>query len=159
MGGRQPAAYTVRIREEDHEGKSRSALSVRDRIHRRHCNDGRIPCCLAYHDVGWEGEVRPQAASVNKISEGRHRDFPLKHTDVKVAISGFLSRVRSGLPASSWGPGLPERGSMRGCRILGGRTEGDRLLGLRHLGGPREQHALLHREQRRIHGAIHGRWS
>ena len=60
----------------------------------------------------WAGKEKSglRPPSVNKISEGRHRDFPLKHTDVKVAISGFLSRVRSGLPASSWGPGLPERG-------------------------------------------------
>lgn len=115
---------------------------------------------VVWPTMTWAGKEKSglRPPSVNKVSEGRHRDFPLKHTDVKVAISGFLSRVRSGLPASSWGPGLPERGSMRGCRILGGRTEGDRLLGLRHLGGPREQHALLHREQRRIYGAIHGRW-
>ena len=115
---------------------------------------------VVWPTMTWAGKEKSglRPPSVNKISEGRHRDFPLKHTDVKVAISGFLSRVRSGLPASSWGPGLPERGSMRGCRVLGGRTEGDHLLGLRHLGGPREQHALLHREQRRIHGAIHGRW-
>lgn len=115
---------------------------------------------VVWPTMTWAGKEKSglRPPSVNKISEGRHRDFPLKHTDVKVAISGFLSRVHSGLPASSWGPGLPERGSMRRCRILGGRTEGDRLLGLWHLGGPREQHALLHREQRRIHGAIHGRW-
>ncbi len=135
----------------------------------QHCQPGTgsvgvIAMMAAFLVVGptmtWAGKEKSglRPPSVNKISEGRHRDFPLKHTDVKVAISEFLSRVRSGLPASSWGPGLPERGSMRGCRILGGRTEGDRLLGLWHLGGPREQHALLHREQRRIHGAIHGRW-
>ncbi len=115
---------------------------------------------VVWPTMTWAGKEKSglRPPSVNKISEGRHRDFPLKHTDVKVAISGFLSRVHSGLPASSWGPGLPERGSMRGCRILGDRTEGDRLLGLRHLGGPREQHALLHRKQRRLHRPIQGRW-
>lgn len=101
---------------------------------------------VVWPTMTWAGKEKSglRPPSVNKISEGRHRDFPLKHTDVRVAISGFLSRVHSGLPASSWGPGLPQCGSMRGCRVLGGRTEGDRLLGQRRLGGPREQHALLH---------------
>ncbi|MDA2910657.1 VIT and VWA domain-containing protein [Nitrospiraceae bacterium AH_259_D15_M11_P09] len=59
---------------------------------------------VVWPTMTWAGKeksgLRPQ--SVSKISEGRlisfdeegrHRDFPLKHTDVKVAISGFLSRV------------------------------------------------------------------
>lgn len=101
---------------------------------------------VVWPTMTWAGKEKSglRPPSVNKISEGRHRDFPLKHTEVRVAISGFLSRVHSGLPASSWGPGLPQCGSMRGCRVLEGMTEGDRLLGQRRLGGPREQHALLH---------------